>query len=57
MEATVGPTMAMVAELAGRFSELTNAAEDDARRTAVALAKQLMEFFAVQGWIAQDMTE
>ena len=57
MEATVGPTMAMVADLAGRFSELTNAAEDDARRTAVALAKQLMEFFAVQGWIVQDIAE
>jgi hypothetical protein len=57
MEITIGPTVAMAADVASRFSELTNAAEDDARRTAVALARQLLEFFAVQGWIVQDMAE
>lgn len=54
---TIGPTLAMVTDVAGRFGELRNTAEDDARRTTVALAKQLMKFFAVQGWIAQDMAE
>jgi hypothetical protein len=47
----------MVTDVAGRSSELEKTAEADARRTTVALAKQLVEFFAVQGWIAQDMAK
>lgn len=53
----IGPTLAVVTDMAGRSTEFANAAEDNARRTAVALAKQLVEFFAVHGWIAQDMAE
>jgi hypothetical protein len=53
----VGPPLAVVADVAGRFSEFRNTAEDDASRTTVALAKQLMEFFTVQGWITHDMAE
>jgi hypothetical protein len=47
----------MVTDVAGRFSELKDTAEDDARRTTVALMKQLMRFFALQEWIAQDVVE
>ena len=51
------PIWAMVTDVAGRFSEPRNTAEDDAHRTTVALAKQLRRFFAIQGWIDQDMAE
>jgi hypothetical protein len=54
---TIGPTSAMVMDVAGRSSEFEKAAEADARRTTIALSKQLMKFFAVQGWVAQDMAE
>jgi hypothetical protein len=47
----------MVTDVAGRFSEIEKTAEAEARRTSVALAKQLAEFFAVQRWIAPDMAE
>jgi hypothetical protein len=53
----VGPHSAMVPDMAGRFSEPRNTAEDDAGRTTVALANQLKEFFAVQGWITHDMAK
>jgi hypothetical protein len=51
----IGPTLAAVTDMTARSTEFASAAEDNARRTAVALTKQLVEFFAVQGWIAQDM--
>lgn len=54
---TIEPTLAMVTDVAGRFGGPKNTTEDDARRTAVALVKQLMKFFVVQGWIAQDMAQ
>jgi hypothetical protein len=54
---TIGPTLAMVTDVAGRSSEFEKAADADARRTTIILAKQLMKFFAVQGWIVQDMAE
>ncbi|MGQ0811238.1 MAG: DUF4410 domain-containing protein [Nitrospiraceae bacterium] len=56
---TVGAASSVVTEGAGGggVTELKNAAEADARRTTVALAKSLAEFFAVQGWIAQDLVE
>lgn len=47
----------MVTDVAVRSSELERTAEINARRTTVALAKQLVEFFAAQGWIAQDVAE
>jgi len=53
----IGPTLAMITDVTGPFSELRNTAEDDASRTTGALTKQLVEFFAVQGWITHDLAE
>jgi hypothetical protein len=37
--------------------DLKNTAEDDARSPTVALTKQLVWFFALQGWLTRDMVE
>ena len=51
------PRMAVMvgASSAGGKTEFMKTAEADAYRTTTELAKQLTEFFTVQGWIAQDM--
>lgn len=50
-----GMTVMVGASSAGGMTEFMNTAEADAHRTTAELAKQLAEFFTVQGWIAQDM--